>query len=648
MKKAINKSILSVAVCVVLIISSLLWLTACENNSKPDVSSSESLSSSQNSEPTSSESSQESLSSVEAHEHQWNGGEVTKTATCIEEGEKTFTCTVSGCDGIKKESIPVDLTAHRLKDVGKAYVCFENGIDAHKECEYCHKVFATDGQETTLEALKTLNEDKTTHRYENGACSVCGKSKVVSTYFDSVTKVNENTVIDDTFTILATPQKPIELKASTATADGIQFKNRITFIGKGTMPGSVEGEVGYRALKITSEGPCTITVYAKKDQGSYINIGQHNGELAYSIPADGNEQALSDTIAKHEFKVDDAGVYYIGTTSSSCYLYYASVEYTLNATLHSVCEDRHYDNGVTIPSTCATEGKTVYTCLVCGKTKEQSLPIDENNHSLKTVESKTATCAEKGNFEHQKCEYCGKLYIDGAEVAQSDVEIAMISSHTLIDVDAVSGSCTTSAVDAHKKCSVCQKVFTTEGVETTIEALSHPGSHNFENHICSVCGTNEVILTDFASVTNGTYTSDVVIDGTFSILATSAKNIVVDSKALDNTVDETALSKRITLGGKGVLPSADESVDGYRVLAVNVDAPCTVIVYASGNTATLINMWSQKAPSSGTDMPTTGAQTLTKDVLISYVFTATEAGTYYIGSTAGSCFIYSASVVYNA
>ena len=577
-------------------------------------------------------------------EHVWDEGTVTTPATCTTSGVKTYTCTEPGCENVTRtEQIPVDPTAHSLTDVAQTEAaCFENGVVAHKECEYCHKVFTLDGEETTVEELSTIPYDKISHRYEQGVCTVCGKAKVLTTDFAGISTTTENVTIDETFAILATADKNVEAKESSAAADGITFVNRIMLGGKGSMPGTNEDAAGYRVLAVTVDGPCTIVVYAKKNKGSYINIGQNAAETAADIAADGNEQALSDTIVRHEFTVTEAGTYYIGTTSSSCYLYYAAVEYPTNTQLHPTCEEKHYDDGVTTEATCTQEGKTVYTCLVCGGTKEISLPVNPAAHKLTTVEAKEANCSEKGYIAHERCEYCGKLFLNGAEVSASDLEIDMVPNHTLTDVAAVTATCTQNGVAAHKECSLCHHYFTLDGEETTLDELSTPVlPHTYEKHVCTVCGAGEVIVTDFAGIS--TTIENVTIDETFAILATADKN--VEAKESSAAADGITFVNRIMLGGKGSMPGTNEDAAGYRVLAVTVDGPCTIVVYAKKNKGSYINI-GQNAAETAADIAADGNEQALSDTIVRHEFTVTEAGTYYIGTTSSSCYLYYAAVEY--
>ena len=68
------------------------------------------------------------------HEHVWNEGDITKTATCTEKGEKTYTC--ENCEEKKMEIIP--LKAHDNKSFEeKAATCEEKGWFSYTVCQSC-------------------------------------------------------------------------------------------------------------------------------------------------------------------------------------------------------------------------------------------------------------------------------------------------------------------------------------------------------------------------------------------------------------------------------------------------------------------------------------------------------------------------------
>lgn len=90
----------------------------------------------------------------ETANHSWDGGKITKPATCKEEGVKTYTC--SGCKTTKTEAI-AKLTTHT----------YDHACDT--DCNICGVT------RTTAHNYKTSwSKDKTNHWYE---CSVCKDKK---------------------------------------------------------------------------------------------------------------------------------------------------------------------------------------------------------------------------------------------------------------------------------------------------------------------------------------------------------------------------------------------------------------------------------------------------------------------------------------
>lgn len=99
--------------------------------------------------------------------HTWDGGEETKTATCIEKGEKTYTCTV--CGETKTEE--TDKAPHNFGEWGKS--------DETHHARYC----ANDGcgEAEMQEHSWVDNVEKEATFWEEGkktcTCTVCDESK---------------------------------------------------------------------------------------------------------------------------------------------------------------------------------------------------------------------------------------------------------------------------------------------------------------------------------------------------------------------------------------------------------------------------------------------------------------------------------------
>lgn len=114
-----------------------------------------------------------------AHVHTWDGGKVTKAATCAAEGEKTYTCT--GCSATKKEKIAK--TENHQWDAGAVTTpptCKEAGIKTYT-CSVCRLTRTETVKKTenhTWDAgtvtMPATCKDEGVKTY---TCTVCGTEK---------------------------------------------------------------------------------------------------------------------------------------------------------------------------------------------------------------------------------------------------------------------------------------------------------------------------------------------------------------------------------------------------------------------------------------------------------------------------------------
>ena len=139
---------------------------------------------------------------VETVAHEWNDGEVTKAATCKEQGTRLFTCTE--CDATKTEVIEINSTNHAdygtevINDVPAS--CTEHGYTGDTVCKGCKAV---------LSAGETINPKN--HNW--GVWTDAGNGKH--------TRVCGNDA-DHVETCAHTPGSPVEtvVKAPTCTEEG--------------------------------------------------------------------------------------------------------------------------------------------------------------------------------------------------------------------------------------------------------------------------------------------------------------------------------------------------------------------------------------------------------------------------------------------
>lgn len=126
-------------------------------------------------------------------DHIWGEGEVTKAATCTEDGVKTYTCTI--CGETKTEAIPADGHSFGEWKVTKAATCTEKGVET-RECA-C-------GEKETREipvvdhALNTYGKDETHHWLLCDECDYTGEKEVHEYDYNGVCVCGATkTVVDD-------------------------------------------------------------------------------------------------------------------------------------------------------------------------------------------------------------------------------------------------------------------------------------------------------------------------------------------------------------------------------------------------------------------------------------------------------------------
>ena len=113
--------------------------------------------------------------------HSWDAGKVTTKATCTEEGEKTFTCSICG----DKKTEKVSATGHQHTEIRnkKEATCKEEGYSGDTWCKDCGKKILS-GQAIAKTEDHSWNQGEITKEptcKEEGektfTCSICGNTK---------------------------------------------------------------------------------------------------------------------------------------------------------------------------------------------------------------------------------------------------------------------------------------------------------------------------------------------------------------------------------------------------------------------------------------------------------------------------------------
>ena len=113
--------------------------------------------------------------------HSWDAGKVTTEATCTEEGEKTFTCSICGDEKTEK----ISATGHQHTEIRnkKEATCKEEGYSGDTWCKDCEKKILS-GQAIAKTEDHSWNQGEITKEptcKEEGektfTCSICGNTK---------------------------------------------------------------------------------------------------------------------------------------------------------------------------------------------------------------------------------------------------------------------------------------------------------------------------------------------------------------------------------------------------------------------------------------------------------------------------------------
>lgn len=113
---------------------------------------------------------------VKATGHSWDSGKVTETATCKEEGSKTYTCSI--CGDTKTEAIPKKEHSFDEGKVTKKATCTEDGLKVYT-CKNCGETKEEILKATGHQHTEVRNEKKATCKEEGYSgdiyCTDCGE-----------------------------------------------------------------------------------------------------------------------------------------------------------------------------------------------------------------------------------------------------------------------------------------------------------------------------------------------------------------------------------------------------------------------------------------------------------------------------------------
>ena len=332
-------------------------------------------------------------------EHTWDGGAVTREATCAEEGVKTFTCAACGATRTEAVAINPENHIHTTRYRGKRPTCTESGWTVYELCDDCG---------ATIVAREPL--PATGHNWDGGTitkpatcaaegeklfkCRACGETRTEPTEKDPANHVH----------VTETPGQPATCTVPGWTASRHCEDCGADLAAREELPAGHKWNSGAVTTPATcsAEGvktfTCTVcgekrTEPIEKDPANHVHVTEDPGK-----PATCTEPGWS------AFKVcGDCGTY-------------------LDAREELPALDHSWNAGsVTTPATCSAEGVKTFTCTTCGETRTEPVAKDPANHVHVTEDpGKPATCTEPGWSAFKVCGDCGTYVVAREELPALD------------------------------------------------------------------------------------------------------------------------------------------------------------------------------------------------------------------------------------
>ena len=508
--------------------------------------------------------------------HSWNEGSVTIEATCGEDGEKTYTCTVEGCGATKTEVIPatgehnyqekvVEATCTANTKVG--FVCSVCGaVDPDRETvEIPDTMIPHDYEEVVVAA--TCTEDGSITK----TCKLCGDEVVEvlpaighkagePEYIDATCTENGKEVVKCSVCGEILEENDLgELDPATGHTEEIIPAVPATCGATGMTEGvkcSVCGEilVAQEEIAIDENAHKYEVIALKEATCSATGIGKYTcsicGDYYYGI------------IEKTEHSFNDEGSEVIkeptcietGILIVKCSVCNATEERPIEALGHDWSEEMTSEDSTYVYKECtrcheteiiawlscehettelqnakeATCTEAGYTgdeiCTKCGETVKTGEEIPALGHtSAEAVRENevAATCTEAGSYD--EVVYCS---VCGEEISRETKNVEA-AGHTEEIVEGKAATCTEAGLTEGKKCSVCGETLVaqeeipalghTEVTDEAVEA-SCGSSGKTEGSHCSECG--EIIVAQEIVPATGRHAYESVINGDGSITYT--------------------------------------------------------------------------------------------------------------------------------
>ena len=435
--------------------------------------------------------------------HSYNEGEITKEATCKEEGVKTYTCSV--CGGTKTET--VDKLAHtEVVDAAVAPSCSATGLTEGKHCSVCNTVLTA---QTTVAALghKYTSEVTTAPGCESTGvktytCSACGDSyteEIVATGHTAgaaatCTTAQTCTVCGATITAALGHKYESVVTNPTCTAAG--YTTHTCSVCGDSYKDSEVAALGHNYESVVTAPTCTAAGYT-----TYTCADCGDSYVADEVAAKDHTPAAAVEENRVESTCTVAGSYESVVYCSVCNTELSRETKALELAAHTegavVVENE-------VAATCTAEGSydNVVYCTVCNaELSRDTVTVDKLAHTpAAAVEENRveSTCTVAGSYE--SVVYCSACNTELSRETKA-LELAAHTPGETVVENEVAATCTAEgSYDNVVYCTVCKAELSRDTV--TVDKLAHNyvsvvtaptcEAKGYTTYTCSKCGDSYV------------------------------------------------------------------------------------------------------------------------------------------------------------